>query len=202
MGKNNFIIACFLFFKFNQIGFANEQTTEAIKLLSQGMTETAEQLFQTESNKGNGEACFYLSQIRLFGPHRSVESGLKLLHQSIKLGFVPAMDVLAGYYLHGEFLVQNHFKAALYYKLAANQGYGPSQFNYGIMQKNGEKTPQDLEESFVYLALAALNKNDLADITLDAAHYRDEVAKKLTPEEYQRALIKINSLTQKKEKRS
>lgn len=193
--KNKFIIGCFLFFALMQTGFANEQTQAAITLLSQGNTLAAEKLFQAEAEKGNGEACFYLSQIILFGKQQSVEAGLKLLNQSIKLGFVPAMDVLAGYYLHGDFLPPDHHKAAMYYKLAANQGYGPSQFNYGIMQKNGERTPRDLEESFVYLALAALNKADLGDMTLDAATYRDEVAKQLSPIAYQRACIKINNLT-------
>lgn len=196
--KNKFIIGCFLFFAMMQAGFADGQTQAAIKLLSQGNITAAEKLFQAEAEKGNGEACFYLSQISLFGKQQSVEAGLKLLHQSIKLGFVPAMDVLAGYYLHGEFLPPDHHKAAMYYKLAANQGYGPSQFNYGIMQKNGERTPQDLEESFIYLALAALNKADLGDVTLDAASYRDEVAKKLSPTAYQRACLEINKITRLK----
>jgi len=85
----------------------------------------------------------------------------------------------------------------MYYQLAANRGYGPSQFNYGIMLKNGEKTPQDLEDAFVYLALAALNVDDLGDISEDAAGYRNEVASKLSSQMYQDALIKISKFEKK-----
>lgn len=180
-----------------QVASATPHVDQAIHLLHQGNMQEGENLLLTEANKGNPEACFYLSQAKLHGQKPDIKAGMKLLQKAVSSGFSPAMDTLAGYYLHGDFIEQDHHKALMYYQLAANRGYGPSQFNCGIMLKNGEKTPKDLEEAFVYLALAALNRKDLDDLTEDAAMYRDEVARKLTPEAYQRAMIKMNKLVKK-----
>lgn len=168
---------------------------EGIKNLHKGNTQNAESIFLALTAQGNAEAYFYASQIKLFGEKPDITRGLELLKKSASLGFNFALDALAGLYLHGEFIEQDHHKALIYYKLGADKGYGPSQFNYGIMLKNGDKTPKDLEEAFVYLSLAALNHQDLNDITKDAAFYRNEVAQHLAPEAYQRAVIKINKLT-------
>lgn len=189
MRKVSFLTGVFLFLSLVQMAIAESRTNEAIQLIHEGNIEAAEKILVDAVNKG--EACFYLSQIKLFGKDKSIESGLKLLRKAVSLGFAPAMDVLAGYYLHGDFLPEDQHAALMYYHLAANRGYGPSQFNYGIMLKNGEKTPQDLENAFVYLALAALNIEDLGDVSEDAARYRNEVAAKLSPQMYQEAVIKI-----------
>lgn len=194
--KKWFLASCFLGMEIQTV-LANPQVDQAIHLLHQGEVQGAENLLVIEADKGDSEAYFYLSQIKLFGQKPDIEVGLKLLQKAVGSGFPPAMDALAGYYLHGEFVAEDHHKALMYYQLAANRGYGPSQFNYGIMLKNGDKTPKDLEDAFVYLALAALNRNDLEDLTEDAAMYRDEVARKLTPAAYQRALSKMNKLVKK-----
>lgn len=183
---------------FLQIAAANPQVDQAVQLLQQGDVEKAANILATQANKENPEACFYLSQVKLFGQEPDIETGLILLKKAISLGFPPAMDAMAGYYLYGEFVDQDHHKSLIYYQLAANRGYGPSQFNYGIMLKNGEKTPQDLEDAFVYLALAALNQRDLEDLVEDAAMYRDEVARKLTPTVYQESLVKVNKFMKKR----
>lgn len=182
----------------SQAAIATPAVDEAVHLLQYGNLTEAEKLLSTEAEKKSSEAAFYLSQIKLFSAKpENVKEGWKLLQQAVSAGLPVALDAMAGYYLHGEFVAEDHHKALIYYQLAANRGYGPSQFNYGIMLKNGEKTPQDLEDAFVYLALAALNLDDLGDVTEDAALYRDEVAQKLTPEIYQNALIKVNKLVRK-----
>lgn len=197
MKKISGLIYGFLFLNLSQETIAENRINAAIQLINKENIEAAEEILADEVDKDDAEACFYLSQMRLFGKDKSIEGGLKLLRKSISLGFTPAMDVIAGYYLHGEFLPQDHHSALMYYQLAANRGYGPSQFNYGIMLKNGEKTPQDLEDSFVYLALAALNVDDLGEISEDAAKYRNEVALKLSPQMYQEALVKISKFEKK-----
>lgn len=196
--KRILVLICgFLFLNLAQEVNAEGRTNEAIQLIHKGNIKEAEKILVVEAEKNDAEACFFLSQIKLLGEYKFVESGLALLRKSISLGFAPAMDTLAGYYLHGEFLPKDHQTALMYYQLAANRGYGPSQFNYGIMLKNGEKTPQDLEDAFVYLALAALNVDDLGDISEDAAEYRNEVASKLSSQMYQDALIKIGKFEKK-----
>ncbi len=140
------------------------------------------------------KACFFAGLVKLFGENPSPTEGLDLLQEAANKGFNPAMDTLAGLYLHGEFVKQDRFQALRYYEMAANRGYGPSQFNAGIMNKNGDKIPQDLESAYVYLSLAALNRADLDELVEDAARFRDEVAKKMTPEQFQRALSRINQM--------
>ena len=179
---------------FITVASASPQVEEGVKLWRQGEKDKAISVLVTPAQEGDAEACFYLSQINLFTRDPKIKTGLSFLKKSINLGFLPAMDTLAGYYLHGTFVGQDHHKALMYYHLAANRGYGPSQFNYGIMLKNAEKTPQDLENAFVYLALAALNRKDLDELVEDAAVYRDEVARQLSSLAYQRSLIKINGL--------
>lgn len=171
---------------------------EGIKNFQQGNIATAEKIFLTLAEQGNAEALFYASQIKLFGDPPNIQKGLELLRKSASLSFPYALDTLGGFYFHGQFVEQDHHKALIYYKLAADRGYGPSQFNYGIMLKNGEKTPRDLEAAFVYLSLAALNRDDLDDIAEDAALYRNEVAQKLSPESYQNVMIKLNKIIKTK----
>lgn len=197
MIKKWFFTSCVLWIGLLQSSLATSQVNQAIDLLHQGNIQEAENLLLTKANKGDPEACFYLSQFKLYGQKPDVETGLKFLQKAVRAGFPPAMDTLAGYYLHGDFVNEDHHKALMYYQLAANRGYGPSQFNCGIMLKNGDKTPTDLEDAFVYLALAALNTEDLDDLTHDAAMYRDEVAGKLTPNAYQHALTRMNKLVKK-----
>lgn len=173
---------------------AQSTVDQAVHLLQQGDLAMAEKNLHAAAGKGNPEAAFYLSLIKLFGDNQDAAQGIELLYQAVEAGLPVALDTLAGYHLHGDFVEQDHHKALMYYRLAADCGYGPSQFNCGIMLKNGERTPLDLENAFVYLALAALNINDLGDVTQDAAKYRDEVAQKLTSAMYQNALIKLNKL--------
>ncbi|MBY0462568.1 MAG: hypothetical protein K2Q34_05255, partial [Alphaproteobacteria bacterium] len=64
------------------------------------------------------------------------------------------------------------------YEKAAKLGYGPAQFNAGIMLKNGEGTSVSLKRAYQMLDLAAHNP-DLGEMSQDAAHYRDQVKSRL-----------------------
>jgi TPR repeat protein len=163
--------------------------------LLQGKYQEALAELAPHVKKGDAKACFFTSLIKLFSEKPEQEEGLQLLQYAANKGFNPALDTLAGLYLHGEFVPQDRFQALRYYEMAARRGYGPSQFNCGIMYKNGDKIPQDLESAFVYLSMAALNKKDLDELTIDAAHYRDEVAKLMNKEQYQRAIKRMNQVS-------
>lgn len=156
---------------------------------AEALTELEESLAQKDP-----KACFLVSLIKLFGEEPDAKKGLSLLQEAANKGFNPAIDTLAGLYLHGEFVEQDRFQALRYYEIAANRGYGPSQFNAGIMYKNGDKIPQDLESAFVYLSQAALNRGDLDELVEDAARYRDEVAQKMTQSQYHHAARRINQI--------
>lgn len=190
------ILTCFIIFTGleTSVFATSDATQQALHYIAKNHFQAAKSLLNQQAQKKDAEAIFYLSQIELFVEKKDPQKGLDLLFHSMRLGFVPARDVLAGFYLQGEFMPKDAHQAAMHYKIAANQGYGPSQFNYGIMRKNGENIPQDLEEAFIYLALAALNTKDLDEVTEDAAFYRNEVARKLTPAAYTHALERLNKL--------
>lgn len=145
--------------------------------------------------KNNPRALHFLAAIQLFSKPTSPIEGMKNLQRSVELGYAPAMDTLAGLYLHGEYVEESHEKALELYRKAAELGYGPSQFNCGIMHLRGKKIPQNFEEAYVYLALAALNDRDLDKLTQDARKFLDEATPQLSPEQRTRAAVKINNLT-------
>lgn len=162
--------------------------------LYQGKYDEALAELQEGVDKRDPKSCFFAARVKLFGEKPDPTEGLRLLYLAVDQGFNPAIDTLAGLYLHGEFVKQDRSQALRYYEIAANRGYGPSQFNAGIMNKNGDKIPKDLESAFVYLSLAALNKSDLDELVEDAARYRNEVAKTMTPDQHHRAMLRINQV--------
>jgi TPR repeat protein len=84
-------------------------------------------------------------------------------------------------YLSGIGTEKNHEEALRYYKMAADFGFGPGQFNCGILYKKGKKP--DFHQSYYYLSLAAQNFADLDELTQNAAYYRDEVGIHLSKED-------------------
>lgn len=172
-----------------------------IAAFQRGQYTHAEHILQDHAQ--NPEAQFFLSLIHLFDtpshPDYGLQSLIKLAHE----GHNAAMDTLAGLYLHGHHpeLPADAFKALRYYEMSAQRGYGPAQFNCGILYKNGENTPQDLEKAYLYLALAAANQEDLHAVCQDAARYRDDVAQILTHAQKQRALYAAKQLQQRIQQR-
>lgn len=155
----------------------------------------AEDILKPLAQAGHGEALFFLSHIQLFSPQKNISEGLKNIYLAVEKNNLKALDTFAGFYLHGEFVAQNKEKALAYYQKAANLGYGPSQFNCGILYRNGDGVPRNLETAYVYLSLAAINKQDLDDVTQDAVVYRDQVSRELTPTQRTQAAIRIHYLT-------
>jgi TPR repeat protein len=117
------------------------------------------------------------------------------LGKAAEQNYPPALDELAGLYLAGVFVKKDQKKALQLYTMAAQRGYGPSQFNCGIMNKKGQGAAQNLAQAYLNLCLASLNTKDLEEVTEDAARYRDEIAPVLTPEQRQNALREVNART-------
>jgi TPR repeat protein len=89
--------------------------------------------------QNNPHALYLLSYIYLMpsSHHLNFQKGLALLEKAVSLNYAPAIDELAGLYLSGEGVEKNEEKALHYYLKGADAGYGPSQFNSGIMYKEG-----------------------------------------------------------------
>jgi TPR repeat protein len=164
---------------------------KGIHLIYTGKSQEGLAELEKSVEAGDEQALFYSALVHLFGSAPTPQKGLPLLEKAVHKGYGPALDTYAGLYLHGHFVPQDSRKALIYYEISAQRGYGPSQFNCGILYKNGEKIPKDLEKAFYYLTLAALNREDLDEISEDAAQYRNEVVASMTKEQYQRALSRF-----------
>lgn len=105
-----------------------------------------------------------------------------------------ALTHLANLYFSGDGVEQDQALSVIFYKMAAEQGYGPAQFHLGIIFKNGHGVEQSYPASFYYLALAAQNKKDLKEMCEDAAFYRDLVYSHLTKQEKNDVFIRLNAV--------
>lgn len=168
-----------------------------VALIAAGNISEAITRLTSLATQKNVQALYLLAIIYLSptSNYFNAQKGIDLLKKAAFLNYPPALDELAGLYLGGEGVEKNETKALNYYTQAAHMGYGPSQFNCGIMYKNGQGISKDLMKSYLYLSLASLNDQDLQDVALDAAQYRDEVALLLSPLERQEALRQVNSIT-------
>jgi len=69
---------------------------------------------------------------------------------------------------------KDYNEALKWVQLSADQGYPPSQINLGIMYFEGQGVPRDHVRAHMWMSLAARADSN-------AAGYRDEIAKKLSP---------------------
>lgn len=153
-------------------------------LFSSSVLATAETQFTSGSKLAYG----------LEGTQKNFEEGYKLLVLAAQANHPGALYCLACFFLNGEGVIEDHAQARSLYQVSADFGYGPGQFNAGIMAKNGDGGPVDNALAYYYMCLASINKRDLDDITIDAAEYRDQVAILLTPQERQEVAERIGRL--------
>jgi TPR repeat protein len=95
-------------------------------------------------------------------------------------GFADAQYSLGVLFEQGRGVPQNYAQAIKYYSAAANQGYPRAQFNLAYMYVNGKGVKQDFVQAYVWLNLAAAVNSEFADS-------RDQIAKRLTPEQLGKA---------------
>lgn len=128
------------------------------------------------------------------GVAKDFPRGYRLILEAAQAGHPVAIYCLACFALQGEGIPEDHTQARILYQQSSDLGYGPGQFNAGIMAKNGDGGPVDNVLAYYDLCLASLNRADLDDLALDAAYYRDEVAPLLNPDERQFVLAKIGRM--------
>lgn len=181
-----FYLIYILFLAISQ-SFAAQTVEEAVHLLESGRVSEALPLLEKKVKKRDPAALFalgyhYLNHKEDATPAQR-QQAWQWVHQSAQAFFAPALTFLAGEYLNGDELANDEAKAAHLYGVAADLGYGPAQFNYGILLRDGQGIAQDLVEAFYYLAMAALNSRDLELLTENAASHRNEIYQKLSPEQ-------------------
>ena len=71
--------------------------------------------------------------------------------------------------------------AIKWFRKSAEQSYSPAQFNLGIMYLKGQGVPQDAEEAYLWVNLAASGAS--AENEKEFADARDRIAKTMTSQQ-------------------
>lgn len=95
-------------------------------------------------------------------------------------GFADAQYSLGVLYEQGRGVPQSYAEAIKNYTAAANQGQPRAQFALAYMYLNGKGVKQDNVQAYIWLDLAASVNSDFADS-------RDQVGRRLTPEQLAKA---------------
>jgi localization factor PodJL len=109
--------------------------------------------------------------------------------QASERGNAKAMHNLAVLDADGGSKGANYKSAAQWFRKAADRGVADSQFNLGILYARGIGVEQNLAESFKWFSLAA------AQGDTDAAHKRDDIAKRLDAQSLAAAKLAIQTFT-------
>ena len=96
-------------------------------------------------------------------------------------GDVHAQYNLGWLYQQRDGVPQDYAEAISWYRKAAEQGFAWAQNNLGLMYEQGVGIPQDYAVAHMWYNLADANGLE------DAADYRDNVAKQMTPQDISRA---------------
>ena len=96
-------------------------------------------------------------------------------------GYSPGQWRLAIMYKTGTGVVQNYEEAAKLYKLVAEKGDAYAQSALGFMFSNGFGVPQDNVKAYLWFTTASDGGYELG------SQYREQIAKKMTPEDISKA---------------
>jgi len=111
-------------------------------------------------------------------------TALRIWRPRATQGIAFAQVNLGFMYYTGQGVPQDYGEAAKWYRLAAEQGNPTAQSNLGSMYYSGQGVPQDYVQAYMWVDLAASRFPPSAIEDRDqAAHNRDIVASKMTPEQ-------------------
>ena len=99
----------------------------------------------------------------------------KWIHRAAEQGHADAQYFLGELYSKGEGVSQDRTEAVKWWRNAAGKGVAKAQFKMGMAYAAGEGVPQNYQEAYIWTSLAATNGDE------NAAAYRDENAKRLSP---------------------
>ena len=136
-----------------------------------------------QAQKGDAEAQYNLGEMYAIG--RVVPKNYAQAHKWFRLaadqGHAKAQTILGAMYEEGLGVPQDYAQAVKWYRLAADQGDASAQNFLGYMYSNGQGVPQDYVQAHMWLNLAAAQGN------ADGEKNRDLVAKRMTPQQIERA---------------
>jgi localization factor PodJL len=120
---------------------------------------------------------------------KDVDIARRYYMQAAERGNAKAMHNLAVLDADGGGKGANYKSASQWFRKAADRGVADSQFNLGILYARGIGVEQNLAESFKWFSLAAAQGDG------DAAHKRDDIAKRLDAQSLAAAKLAIQTFT-------
>jgi len=117
----------------------------------------------------------------VFGVLQDHKAAVKWYTLSARQGYANAQYNLGWMYDNGRGVLQDHKTAVKWYTLAAEQGHASAQYNLGWMYYKGQGVIKDYVYSHMWHNIASSNGKE------KAGEYRDSLAKKLTPQQLERA---------------
>lgn len=103
-----------------------------------------------------------------------LEKADRFLQMAANQNHKAALNAIGDGYYSGDIRKKDLQKALEYYEKSAKLGFGPAQFNAGIVLLRNWKTAKDLRKSIFWLDKASKNLHDLWDITKAAKKYKKE----------------------------
>jgi len=127
------------------------------------------------AHKNDTQALYYLGKmyVKGYGVVHNMKHGNRLILKSAQLGYEPAQNYLAKYFLHK----RDTANALFWYKKAASQGNVDAQLFVGSAYLHGFGITKNISEAKVWLNKAAKNKNALAQYYLASLFIKSKDAR-------------------------
>ena len=129
-----------------------------------GEYKKALQIFEQLSNAGDSQAQYDLSQMYLqgIGTNKNIEKGWVWMNRAANGGNVQAMLELAVRYQKSPALENSEQMAFMWFQKAAMAGSAAGQYNLAHLYEDGNQTPVDLVQAYVWMVLSHNSGNPMA----------------------------------------
>ncbi len=145
------------------------------------------QIFEHLSNMGDSHAQYDLSLMYLqgIGTQKNIEQGWIWMNRAADAGNIQAMLELGVRYQKSGSLENAEQMAFRWFQKAAEAGSAAGQYNLAHLYEDGNQTPVNLVEAYVWMSLSNRSGNPVAQSEASA------IKAKLTPAELERAEERI-----------
>jgi TPR repeat protein len=155
-----------------------------------GQYTKALQIFEQLSEAGDSQAQYDLSQMYLqgIGTSKNPEKGWNWMNRAADGGNIQAMLELAVRYQKSPALENSEQMAFMWFQRAAMAGSAAGQYNLAHYYEDGNQTPIDLVQAYVWMTLSHDSGNPMA------ASESKQLKAKLSPAERENAEIMLSKL--------
>ena len=158
---------------------------DAVAARARGDYQTALNIFKPRAEQGNASAQYNLGWIyhEGLGVAQDYKAAVKWYTLAAEQGNASAQLSLGLLYHNSPGVAQNYKTAVKWYTLSAEQGNPIAQNNLAIMHREGRGVAQDYVKAHMWFNIVGINGGDHKPAFL----FRDEIAKKMTPAQIDRA---------------